>query len=166
MCPWSVLLEYSWGGSKESLNCNLINHLHIFIIKEQPVIVALHNTDVVPMVGTTYWSDGGLRRDWRWDFCWVEKPACMVLQRVPKISSSNSVMALEKDQMKTIHMLLQGRYPFSLEEPSAEDLTSEASPMSKLFGRYLHPPVSLLWHYRSLANVTIFRIPVLILHHF
>ena len=40
-------------GTEESLQGLLLNHLHIFIIKEQPVVVAFDEAHIMPMVGTT-----------------------------------------------------------------------------------------------------------------
>jgi len=39
--------------SEECLNGRFIDDLHIIIVKEQPVVVAFHETDIVPMVGPT-----------------------------------------------------------------------------------------------------------------
>lgn len=41
------------GRSEEGLNCGLINHLHILIVKEEPVVVALHEAHIMPVVRPT-----------------------------------------------------------------------------------------------------------------
>ena len=37
--------------SEESLNSRFIYHLHIVIVKAQPVVMAFHEADIVPVVG-------------------------------------------------------------------------------------------------------------------
>lgn len=47
VCVAGVLLR----RTKEGLNVSFIHHLHILVVKEEPVVVALDEADVVAMVG-------------------------------------------------------------------------------------------------------------------
>lgn len=49
ICIAGVLLS----RSKECLDSRFVDHFHVLIIKEQPMVVAFHKTNIMPMVRTT-----------------------------------------------------------------------------------------------------------------